>query len=129
MKSHHRLWLRDSEGKGLLGCLAFIVLLGIAIFLGTALVPVYFANSNLDSGVKTIASRAGAHYLDDNTIIKDTLDLARRQEIPLTRKNISLQRYANQIFIEVKYDVPVDLGITDYTLHFEIKASSIIGSL
>jgi hypothetical protein len=129
MNFQNRRILRDCEGKGITGCLIFIVLLGIAVFLGIALLPAYYANSNLDSGVKTEVSRAGAHSLDDAAIIKDILDIARRNEIKLERQNIKIQRYAGQVFIEVEYSVPVDLGVTDRNLNFHIKASSFVGTL
>jgi hypothetical protein len=129
MKSQTRRSLRDSEGKGLVGCLMFIVLIGIAIFAAIALVPIYYANYNLESAIKTEVSRAGAHFLDDEVVIKDVLDMARRNEIRLDRTNVKVQRFAGQIFVEVNYAVPIDFGILERDIKFQIKASSFIGSL
>jgi len=129
MKSLSCRSLRDAEGKGLIGCLAVIILFGVAIFLGITLVPVYYANFNLESDIKTEVSRAGSHFLDDDVIVKDVLDMAKRNEIRLDRKNVEVKRFAGQIFVEVNYAVPVDFGFLEHNLNFQIKASSYIGTL
>jgi len=129
MKPQDCCRLRDCEGKGLIGCVIFIVLIGIAIFLAIQLVPIYYSNYNLESDVKTEVSRAGAHFLDDEIVIRDILDMAKRNEIQLTRQNVKLQRFAGQIQVEVNYTVPVDFGIMKRDVSFQIKTSSFIGSL
>jgi hypothetical protein len=121
--------LYDSEGKGLVGCLAFIVLFGIAVFVCIAIFPIYYSNYTLESEIKTEVSRAGAHFLDDDVVIKDILEMAKKNEIQIEKKNIHVRRFAGQIFIEVNYDVPVDFGILERNLNFQIKASSILGTL
>ncbi len=121
--------LRDSEGKGLIGCMFMVVVIAVAIYLGIVLVPIYYANSNMESEVKTEASRAGAHFLDDEQIIKDILDVARRNEVRITRQNISIDRFAGQVHIQVLYVVPVDFVVLKRDLKFEIKSSSFIGAL
>ena len=88
---------RDSEGKGLIGCMFFIVVFALAIYLGIMLGPVYYANFNFESQIETEAGRAGAKFLDDETIIKDILDLAKRNEIRLNRQNIKIDRFAGQV--------------------------------
>jgi hypothetical protein len=123
----HRLC--DSEGKGMIGCMAFIVLLGITVFVCIAIFPIYYANYTLESEIKTEVSRAGAHLLDDNAVIKDILEMARKNEIQIEKKNIQVRRFAGQIFVEVNYDVPVDFGILERNLNFRVKASSVVGTL
>ncbi len=129
MKSKGLSSLRGSEGKGIIGCILFIVLFCVAIFLAITLGPIYYSNFSLESDVKTEASRAGARFLDDETVIKDILDMAKRKEIPLTREGINVQRFAGQIHIEVHYGVPVDFLIMRRNINFEIRASSFIGTL
>ena len=129
MKSNGLRLLRDSEGKGLFGCVVLIVLFLATIFVTIKLAPIYYANYNLESEVKTEVSRAGAHSLTDEVIIKDVLNLAKRNEIRLKKENISVQRFAGQIHIELNYSVPVDFIIFERDLDFRIKESSFIGSL
>lgn len=129
MKSEYLRRMHDPEGKGLVGCLILIVLTGMAIYLSIELVPIYYSNFNFESDVKTEISRAGAHFLDDDTITKDILAMAKNNEIRLTKENISIDRFAGQVHINVQYAVPVNLIIFDHDLVFKINASSFIGTL
>jgi hypothetical protein len=129
MKPNGLRSLRDSEGKGLVGCLIFIVLTCVAIFMAIQLGPIYYANFNLEAEVKTEVSRAGARFLDDETVAKDIIDMAKRNDIRLDRKNIKVQRFAGQVHIEVNYSVPIDFIIMQRDLSFHIKESSFVGTL
>lgn len=129
MKSKYLRRLSDSEGKGILGCILLIVLAGVAVYLGIILGPVYYSNYNFESEVKTEITRAGAHFLDDDTITKDILDLAKRDEIRLTKENIVIDHFAGQVHVHVHYSVPVDFGPVEHDLAFQISVSSFVGSL
>jgi hypothetical protein len=129
MKSQIRRILRDSDGKGMVGCIVFIVLLGIVIFLSLKLVPVYYTNYTMESEIKIVVSRAGAHYLNDEAITVDVLDIARKNDIQIEKNNVKVRRFAGQVFVDVNYAVPVDFGILERNLNFQIKASSVIGTL
>ena len=124
-----RQCLQDQEGKGTAGCLLFLMVAGIVIFLAVRVGPAYYANKSLEADLRTEASRAGANFLSDDAIIKNVLDLARRNEVRLNRENVKLERFAGQVFITVTYSVPVDLVVTEQTMIFKIKASSFIGRL
>jgi hypothetical protein len=127
-KNLNRLF-HESEGKGLIGCLLSIVLFGIAVFLAIALGPIYYNNLNFESDVKTEVSKAAAHITSTETMVKDILDLARRNEINLKRQDIQIERYAGQIHVTVDYSVPVDLLVTKHDFNFKISLSSFVGSL
>jgi hypothetical protein len=111
------------------GCLLLIVLSGVAIYLGIVLAPILYADFSLESGIKTEISKAGAHALDDETIIKDIIDLGRRNEIRLTRQNISIERFAGQVHIRVRYSVPVDFILLERDLTFKTEGSTFVGTL
>jgi hypothetical protein len=129
MRSKYFRRLNDSEGKGIVGCVILIVLLGVAIYLGIVLAPIYYSNFNFESGVKTEVSRAGAHFLENEAIAKDIMDMAKRNEIRLSRQDISIERFAGQIHIKVRYSVPVDFILFEYDLTFKIDESSFVGTL
>ena len=120
---------RDAEGKGTLGCLVSVLLLCVGTFIGVRVVPVYYASSSFDTDVKTEISRAGAHFYDDETVVKNVIKLAEKNEIHLTPENVKLHHFAGQLQINVNYSVPVDFGVYEYTLDFKVKASSFIGAL
>jgi hypothetical protein len=119
----------DSEGKGIIGCVLSIVILGVIIFLGITLGPIYYSNLTFESDVKTEVARAGARFIDSDALAKNIIDLARRNEIRLTRENIKVERFAGQVHIRINYSVPVDLLVVDRDLNFEIKVSSFVGAI
>jgi hypothetical protein len=121
--------LVESDGKGLVGCMLSIVLLIIAGFLGITLGPVYYNNFNFEADIKSEVSRAGAHIYDNETVIKDIIALAKKDEIRIKKEDISLERFAGQVHIKVNYSVPVDLLFFERNLNFEVSVSSFIGSL
>jgi hypothetical protein len=129
MKSKGLRSLCGSEGKGVFGCIVAFVLFGVAVYLAIVLAPIYYANFNFEAEVKTTASRAGAHSFSDETIIKDVLDMAKRNEIRLERENVKIDRFAGQLHIKVNYAVPADFVIFERDLNFKIDASSYIGAL
>ena len=78
MKSKGLRILRDSEGKGLFGCMVLLVVFIAVVFVAIKLAPLYYSNYNMESDLKTEVSRAGAHSFTDDQIVKDILDLAKK---------------------------------------------------
>lgn len=124
--------LRDSEGKGFLGCITAIVVLAAMIFVGIKLGPVYYSNYKFEEDLKTLVSRAGARYIPNETIITDVVELAQQNNINLTydsaKDNIKIERFAGQLHLSVQYFVPVDFLILERKLRFEIKLSTFTAS-
>jgi hypothetical protein len=106
-----------------------IVLFAVAVYLAITLGPIYYSNFNFENGVKTTASRAGARFFTDEMIVTEVLELARRNEIRIAKEDISVDRYAGQVHIVVRYSVPVDFIAFERSLDFKISASSFIGAL
>jgi hypothetical protein len=121
--------LRKQDGKGSVGCLFSILLLVVGGVAGIKMFPPYYAHKSFQTDVRTEVSRAGAQFLDDETVMKNILALGKRNEIRLTRNNVKLERFAGQLHITVTYSVPVDFFVTKYTVPFEIQASSFVGTL
>ena len=121
--------LGSDEGKGTLGCLIFLLLLGAAIFATFQVGPTYYAYKNFESDIKTEASRAGAHFYENELVLNNIMALAKRNEIRLEKENVRVERFAGQLQITIHYSVPVDFIIYQRTLDFDINASSYIGRL
>jgi len=129
MKSRCRNLLHNTEGKGITGCLVFIVLLGLTIFLSIELIPVYYSYYSMESEVKREISKAGAHSLRDEEIVHNILDVAKRNDVPLKEEGIQIERIAGQIIIIVRYAVPTDFVVLKRDLNFQIRVSSFVGAL
>jgi hypothetical protein len=117
-------FLHNTEGKGFLGCLIALILFATMIFIGIKLGPIYYSNYLFEEDLKTATSRAGARVIKDENLTKDILDLAKNNNIRISRKDIKIQRFAGQIHVSVHYSVPVDFLIMQKTLEFEVKTSS-----
>jgi hypothetical protein len=121
--------LRKQDGKGMLGCMLALALLFVGSVMGIRIFPTYYAHKSFQTDVRTEVSRAGAQFLDDETVMKNIIALARRNEIRLTRNNVKLERFAGQVHITVKYTGPVDFFVFKRDMEFEIEASSFVGKL
>ena len=113
----------------MIGCMLMTVVIAVAIYLGILLAPIYYANFNFESDVKTEVTRAGAHFIDDQVLTKNILDLARRNEIRITQENVSIERFAGQVHVTVEYSVPVDFVIFQRDLKFRVEESRFVGTL
>jgi hypothetical protein len=129
MKSQGLRSLSSSEGKGMFGCIVALICFGIGVYLAIAIGPHYYSNFNFEAEVKTIVSRAATHAYNDEEIIKDVIDMAKRNEIKIERENINISRFAGQLEIKVNYAIPVDFVIFERDINFHINASSFIGGL
>ena len=121
--------LRKQDGKGMVGCMFALVLLFVGGIAGIRLFPPYYAHKSFQTDVATEVSRAGAQFLDDETVMKNILAMAGRNEIQLKRDNVKLERFAGQLHVTVRYSVPVDFIVFKRNMEFEARASSFIGTL
>lgn len=122
-------FLHRDEGKGAVGCLVSLLILAIGILVTAKVGPPFFAFKSFEADVKTEISRAGAHFYDDELLMRNILDLAKRNEVPLREEEIKIERFAGQIFVKINYSVPVDLIVYQRDMDFDIAASSFIGRL
>jgi hypothetical protein len=121
--------LQNADGKGLTGCLVFLVLLGILCFAVIRVGPDYYAFKGFEADVKTEAARAGANFFDDETIVRDVLDLARKNEIHLKQENVKVERFAGQVFIKIHYVLEADFIVYKRNIDMDFSVSSYIGRL
>jgi hypothetical protein len=119
----------NSEGKGAVGCILFLALAAAATVAGIRLVPLYYSVKSFETDVKTEVSRAGANFYSDEILVKNVLDLARRNELRVKREDVKLERFAGQVFLTIQYNTPVDFVVFQRNVNFNIKASSFIGRL
>ncbi len=113
----------------MMGCLLSLVLLGVLILITFRVGPPYFAWKSFESDLRKETSRAGANLYDEETVIKSVLDLAKRNELPLKRENITVERAAGTISITVRVTLPMDLIVYQRDVNYEIKTTSLVGRL
>ena len=121
--------LGPQDGKGTAGCAFFLLLTAIAIFVGIRVGPDYYAYKGFDTDVQTEVSRAGANFADDESVIRNLLALARKNEIRLKREDIKIEHFAGKVHVTIRYTVPLDLMVYQRDIDYEIKSSSFVGRL
>jgi len=118
-----------SEGKGKIGCVLTILLMVTLTLIVLRLGPFYFAFKSFESDLKRDVSRAGANGWDDETIMKDVLDLSKRNSLGLTRDDVKVERFAGQVQVTVQYTFELDLFLYQRPFTLDAQVSSFIGRL
>lgn len=88
------------------------------IYVGVKVVPVYFANYQLQDKMLTEARFATVNRRTDeelrNIIYREIQD----RDIPARREDIHIEQSSRGVRISVDYTVPVDLKVYEFKLHF-----------
>lgn len=108
---------RAERGEGNLGCILWLLALGIAVLIAWKAVPVKMQSAELydfmDEAAKFRSERTPPEELE-----KQILERARQLNIPLEKKNIMVERRGDRIYMEVEYTIPVEFPGYTYPWHF-----------
>jgi hypothetical protein len=100
-----------------------VVILILAL-LSARLVPIYVHSLELQQFVEKTTHRPEAPTSSDAVLRAWVLDKAAELELPVRANNVLIQRTAQSLHIEVRYDVRVDLPLYTVNLHFYPGAGS-----
>ena len=109
--------LRNQKGEGRIGLLVSLVLLAAGIFVGVKIIPVRINAYEFSDFIEQ-ECRFAAVRNQDSEVVKRLLDKAVQLEIPLKKKDLTVQRSAGEMIITASYELPIDLKVTVYTYHF-----------
>lgn len=98
------------------GCLVGLVVLGIALMVGIKATPVMVNVGDLDRTIASLADRAGRPDYKDDRIIKDILREAEKDDLPVTKESITIERSPRRFKIWVRYQKDIDFIV--YTYHW-----------
>lgn len=108
---------RTERGEGNIGCILWLLALGLALLIAWKAVPVKIQSAELydfmDELAKFRAERTPTEELE-----KQIVDRAKQLGIPLDKRNVRVERRADRIFIEVEYTIPVEFPGYTYPWHF-----------
>jgi YbbR domain-containing protein len=100
-----------------------ILVIVVGIYLGAALVPVYYANYQFQDVIKTEATLETYTTKPEGDIQQTVLKKAQELDIPLTKDQIRVQRHGStgtgSLSIQAPYTVHVDLPGYPLDLHFD----------
>jgi hypothetical protein len=83
----------------------------------------------MNTDLKNEVSRAGANFLENDVLMKNILQMAKRNEVNLVQEQVKITRFAGQINVAIHFVTPVDLYFYTWNMSCDLKASSFIGRL
>jgi hypothetical protein len=109
---------RHESGEGNLGCIIWILVLAIGVFLAFKLIPVKIKSAEFYDFMDEIAKFSSANATQEQ-IEKRLMDKARDLEIPLEKRNLRIVLSRDRIRIDATYTIPVEFpGYTyNWTFH------------
>jgi len=103
---------------------AGVAVLAILVFLAVRLVPIYLHNQELQRYVEEVTHRTGATGLSDDVLRARVLEKADGLGLPVVADNVHIKRSPENVRIDVRYIVRVDLPLYTVDLHFYPGAGS-----
>lgn len=111
---------RSERGEGNLGCILWLLALGIAILIAWKAVPVKMQSAELYDYMDELA-KFGAARTAPEELEKRILGRAKELNIQVDKKDVNVTRTGDRIFMEVEYTIPVEFPGYTYQWHFRHK--------
>jgi hypothetical protein len=111
---------RAERGEGNLGCILWVIALGLAILIAWKAVPVKLQSAEMYDYLDELAKFGAAHTSVDE-MEKQIFNRAKQLNIPLDKKNIHVQRNGDRIYMDVQYTIPVEFPGYTHQWHFRHK--------
>jgi hypothetical protein len=110
---------RYQRGDVPVGCLVGGLVALIVALIGIKVAPIMINVGELDKQIGVYADRANRREYNDKRIERAILSKAETLDLPVTKKDIKIQRTSNRIKITVTYDVPIEFPGYTYVWHKE----------
>ena len=111
---------RSERGEGNLGCILWLLALGLAILIAWKAVPVKLQSTELYDYMDELAKFSAAQMKPDE-LKKRILDRAAQLQIPLRKEDVRVERNGDRIYMEVEYTIPVEYPGYTYQWNFHHK--------
>lgn len=111
---------RSERGEGNMGCILWLLALGLALLIAFKAVPVKIQSTELYDYMDELAKFSAAQVPPDQ-LKKRILERAAQLQIPLTKDNVRVERNGDRIYMEVKYTIPVEFPGYTYKWNFHQK--------
>ena len=109
--------LHPRRGEGKLGCVIWLLLLLVFVMIAVKVIPIKMASAELYDFMEEQAMFAGRRKPID--LKKAILHRAKELDLPLTEKDIKVERHGGRIRMRASYVVEVDFPGYTYNWHFE----------
>lgn len=105
------------RGEGNLGCILWVVALGLAVLIAVKMVPVKIATSQLYDFMEEQAKFAATATPDN--LAKSIVNKAKELELPVAKEDVQVERVGDNIRMHAAYTVPVEFPGYTYMWHFD----------
>ena len=117
--------IRGSQaGSGRLKAIIWTAILVSFVYVCIRVVPLYFADYQLQDSIQTAARFASVNHETPEDIRADLFKQTQRADMPIKLEDIKVDRRDGRVDIEVNYSVTVDLQVYQWTLNFHPTASN-----
>jgi hypothetical protein len=104
-------------GSGNVGCILWVVVLGIAVLIAWKAIPVKIRSAELYDHMVEI-TKFGARTTPED-IEKDILAKARELDLPLDKEHVKVERIGDRLKMEATYTVPLEFPGYTYNWRFD----------
>jgi hypothetical protein len=99
---------RGARGAANIGCIIWLAVVGILVYVGLKVIPVKIASSAF---YDTMQEQAGFGSIKPLHVIEhDVLMRAQELRLPVTKQNLKVRRSAREITIEAEYEITVEFA-------------------
>jgi len=105
------------RGEGNLGCIVWLLVLGLAVMICVKAVPVKIASAELYDFMDEMARSAGVNTTADD-VKKAILERAAQLKLPLQKDMVTVDRQGDRLLMRAEYTVPVEFPGYTYNWHF-----------
>ena len=105
------------RGEGNLGCILWLLVLGLAVMVSMKAVPVKIASAELYDYMDELARSAGVNTTAES-VKKAILQRAVDLKLPLDKDMVTVTRQGDRLRMRAEYTVPVEFPGYTYNWHF-----------
>lgn len=113
------------RGAFTVGTVIYFTILAFAVYMGFKFIPVYIAAYDFDNAMKTQAQYSSS-FKTDEVLYKELLQKAAELELPITRKQLKIERNQSRLTIYADYVVPVKTAFFTYDWRFQEEESAVL---
>jgi len=110
---------RFQRGDVPIGCLVGGVVALVVVLIAIKVTPLVISVGELDKEISVLADRANRREYNDPRILAAILQKAEALDLPVTKKDVKIQRMSKRIKITVTYDIPIEFPGYTYVWHKE----------
>lgn len=105
------------RGEGNLGCILWLLVLGVAVLIAWKAIPVKVASAELYDYMDEVARSTGVNTTAEE-VAKAILQRAADLKLPLDKDNLTVVRDGDRLKMRAEYTVPVEFPGYTYNWHF-----------